>query len=61
MSIRLNVVAAPLAACFIGLLPVSVVAQTKLLRFPDIPGDRVASATPATSGRRRRRAAPPRG
>ena len=41
MSLRLNVVAAPLAACFIGLLPVSVVAQTKLLRFPDIAGDHV--------------------
>ena len=42
MFIRLNVVAAPLAACLIGLVPASAPAQTKLLRYPDIAGDRVA-------------------
>jgi len=42
MSIRLNAVAAPLAASLIGLLPASATAQTKLLRYPDIAGDRVA-------------------
>ena len=41
MSIRLNV-AAGLIAAGAALLPPSAAAQTKLLRFPDIAGDRVA-------------------
>ncbi len=41
MSIRLNAAAVVLAAG-VGLLPASAAAQTKLLRFPDIDGDRVA-------------------
>ena len=40
--IRLNAVVALLAACVIALLPAAATAQTKLLRFPDIHGDRVA-------------------
>jgi tricorn protease len=39
MSNRLNAAAALLAA---ALLPASAVAQTKLLRYPDIAGDRIA-------------------
>jgi tricorn protease len=42
MSIRLNLAAGLLAAFGGGLLPASTAAQTKLLRFPDIAGDRVA-------------------
>ena len=42
MSIRLNTAAGLLAALGAGLLPASAAAQTKLLRFPDISGDRVA-------------------
>lgn len=43
MSIRLNAATALLtAAAVASLLPSSAVAQTKLLRFPDIAGDRVA-------------------
>ena len=42
MSIRLNGVAGLLAALLAGLLPGAATAQTKLLRFPDISGDRVA-------------------
>ena len=42
MFIRLNVVVALLAACLVALLPASAAAQTKLLRYPDIAGDRVA-------------------
>ena len=42
MFIRLNVVAATLAASLVGLVPASAVAQTKLLRYPDIAGERVA-------------------
>jgi tricorn protease len=54
MSIRLNAAAVLLAA---ALLPASAPAQTKLLRFPDIAGDRVAFCyagdiwtAPATGG-----------
>jgi tricorn protease len=42
MSIRLNMAAALVAASAAGLLPSSASAQTKLLRFPDIAGERVA-------------------
>jgi tricorn protease len=42
MSIRLNTAAGLLAAFGAGLLPAAATAQTKLLRFPDIAGDRVA-------------------
>ncbi len=42
MSIRLNAAAGLLAASAVGLLPAAATAQTKLLRFPDIAGDRVA-------------------
>jgi tricorn protease len=42
MSIRLNAAAGLLAASTVGLLPAAATAQTKLLRFPDIAGDRVA-------------------
>ena len=42
MSIRLNTAAGLLAALGAGLLPAAATAQTKLLRFPDIAGDRVA-------------------
>ncbi len=42
MSIRLNLSAGLLAALGAGLLPGAAAAQTKLLRFPDIAGDRVA-------------------
>ncbi len=42
MSIRLNLGVAHVAACLVGLWPVSAAAQTKLLRYPDIAGDRVA-------------------
>jgi len=42
MSIRLNTAAGLLAASAVGLLPAAATAQTKLLRFPDIAGDRVA-------------------
>ncbi len=42
MSIRLNGAAGLLAALGAGLLPSAATAQTKLLRFPDIAGDRVA-------------------
>jgi len=42
MSIRLNPAAAVLAACVLCLSPLSAAAQTKLLRYPDIAGDRVA-------------------
>ena len=42
MSIRLNAAAGLLAALGAGLLPTAATAQTKLLRFPDIAGDRVA-------------------
>ena len=42
MSIRLNAAAGLLAALGAGLLPAAAAAQTKLLRFPDIDGDRVA-------------------
>jgi tricorn protease len=42
MSIRLNTAAGLLAASAVGLLPAVTTAQTKLLRFPDIAGDRVA-------------------
>ena len=42
MSIRLNTAAGLLAILGAGLLPASAAAQTKLLRFPDISGDRVA-------------------
>ena len=42
MSIRLNVTAVLFAAVGGSLLPASAIAQTKLLRFPDIAGDRVA-------------------
>jgi tricorn protease len=42
MSIRLNSAAALLAAAAAGLLPSPAAAQTRLLRFPDISGDRVA-------------------
>ena len=42
MSIRLNTAATLLAALGAGLLPAAATAQTKLLRFPDIAGDRVA-------------------
>jgi tricorn protease len=42
MFSRLNVVAAALVACLLALLPASAPAQTKLLRYPDIAGDRVA-------------------
>ncbi len=42
MSIRLNGAAGLLAAFGAGVLPSAATAQTKLLRFPDIAGDRVA-------------------
>ena len=42
MSIRLNTAAGLLAALGAGFLPAAAAAQTKLLRFPDISGDRVA-------------------
>jgi tricorn protease len=42
MSIRLNVAAGLLGAFGTGLMPAAATAQTKLLRFPDISGDRVA-------------------
>ena len=42
MSIRLNGAAGLLAALGAGVLPSAATAQTKLLRFPDIAGDRVA-------------------
>jgi tricorn protease len=42
MSIRLNTAAALLAAFGAGLLPTTAAAQTKLLRFPDISGERLA-------------------
>ena len=42
MSIRLNAAAGLLAASTVSLLPAVTTAQTKLLRFPDIAGDRVA-------------------
>ena len=42
MSIRLSLLAVSLAAGLAGLLPASAAAQTKLLRYPDIAGDRVA-------------------
>jgi tricorn protease len=42
MSIRLNTAAGLLAALGAGFLPAAATAQTKLLRFPDISGDRVA-------------------
>ena len=42
MSTRLNAAAGVLAAVGAGLLPAPAAAQTKLLRFPDIAGDRVA-------------------
>ena len=42
MSIRLNAAAGLLAIAATGLLPAAARAQTKLLRFPDIAGDRVA-------------------
>jgi tricorn protease len=41
MSIRLNAAAGLLVAAT-GLLPAAAAAQTRLLRFPDIAGDRVA-------------------
>ena len=41
MSIRLNGAAGPLAALVAFLPAASASAQTRLLRFPDIPGDRV--------------------
>jgi tricorn protease len=42
MSTRLNGVAGLLAASAVALLPALAAAQTKLLRYPDIAGDRVA-------------------
>jgi tricorn protease len=42
MSIRLNNAMALLAIFGAGLLPATAAAQTRLLRFPDIAGDRVA-------------------
>ena len=42
MSIRLSVVAAAIAAGCAALVPATAAAQTRLLRYPDIAGDRVA-------------------
>jgi tricorn protease len=57
MSTRLNVAAGLLAASAVGFLPAAADAQTKLLRYPDIAGDRVAFCyagdlwtAPATGG-----------
>jgi len=66
MSIRLNVAAGLLAALGASLLPAAATAQTKLLRFPDISGDRVAFCyagdiwtAPATGGNATRLTAHP--
>ena len=57
MSIRLNAAVGLLTAACAGLLPAVTTAQTKLLRFPDIHGDRVVFCyagdiwtAPATGG-----------